>query len=496
MNNPILISPEEREHLREYAKRERARRDLLYFTTYTKENYITKYFHKEICSELQDFMESEINNKLMIFMPPQTGKSEISSRRFPAWVLGKYPDLKIALTNYNATIAAKFNKDIQKIMDDEKYMKIFPNTKLQGMSASKKNSTHLVRNTTEFEIANKEGSLITVGVGGALTSRQVDLLILDDLYKDAMAAWSPVYRQNVLDWYDAVGDARLHNQSKIIIVFTRWHEEDLAGVLLEREPKEWKVISYPALAVENEAHRKIGDALWPERHSKEKMLKIKKNNLIIFESLYQQDPKPKEGLLYNDLKEYGHDDLPEEGERLSMTDVADAGTDFYCSIFYNLHAGYAYITDVIYTDDSNKKTIPLQAKKIIEHKPKESKFESNNAGGVFADQVDKILEEKNHIITAVTKFHQKENKEARILNNATIVQDRILFPKGWNVKYPAFHYAVTRFMKLFRKNKHDDAPDTLTMIAENINKVLSVEIFKDLNKELNTEEYDDEEDDV
>ena len=194
-------------------KAEKGRRSLLGFTLNTKADYQAKWFHKYICDTIDEFFESDTFNKLMIWLPPQNGKSELSTRRFPAYALGKNPDLKIGVVAYNHTVASKFNRDVQRIIEEPEYELIFPETTLNQKNIRTVSGTYL-RNADEFEVIGKKGSLVSVGVGGGLTSRQIDLLIIDDVYKDAMEAWSPVVRDNVWTWFNTVAETRLHKKSK------------------------------------------------------------------------------------------------------------------------------------------------------------------------------------------------------------------------------------------------------------------------------------------
>ena len=168
----------------------------------------------------------------MITVPPQHGKSEGSTRRLPAYMLGVNPDLRIAVSSYNSTFASKFNRDIQRIIDTPEYNHVFSDTLLSG---SIKQSSQFLRNSTEFEIVNKKGSLKSVGRGGALTGNPVDVMIMDDLYKDFAEGNSPIIRDSVWDWYTTVVKTRLHNDSQELIVFTRWHEDDLIGRLEKKK---------------------------------------------------------------------------------------------------------------------------------------------------------------------------------------------------------------------------------------------------------------------
>ena len=399
----------------------------------------------------------------MIFVPPQHGKSEISTRRYPAWSLGQNPDQKIGIVSYNQTIGSKFGKDIQRIMTDEKYNYLFPNLNLNidGKDG-------YLKNKSEFEIPNHKGSVVSIGVGGALTSRQIDKLIIDDIYKDSKDAWSPIVRNNIWNWYTSTAETRLHNDSQTLIVFTRWHEDDLAGRLLKEEPNKWEVIKLPALKTDDKNprdQRKINEALWQERHSAEKLLNIKKKNPIVFANLFQQDPLPQVGLLYNDLKVYDH--LDDVGENKIYCDVADTGKDFLCSVCYKIINQKAYIIDVVYSQESVEYTEPKVVDQIINNNVVECLIESNNGGRVFSRNIERLINEKNYLKCNVLSFHQSQNKIARILSQQSNVKNNIYFPKNWSVDFPLFYDHVTKFLKS-GNNEFDDAVDVLTGIAEEL----------------------------
>lgn len=229
-----------------------------------------------------------------------THNSELTTRRFPAYALGKDPDKKIILCTYAATLASKFNRDIQRIIDTEEYHGVFPDTTLIDSAMMKQPDRAYFRNLEQFEIVNKEGFLLSVGVGGALTGMPADLGIIDDPYKNREEASSPTVREKVYNWYTDVFRTRLHNDSQQLFIMTRWHPQDLAGRLLMEEPDKWEVLSFEAIKTRENGHedpRELGEALWPDRHSLEKILHIKENQPVTFDSLYQQDPKPNKEVL-------------------------------------------------------------------------------------------------------------------------------------------------------------------------------------------------------
>lgn len=278
--------------------KELARRKFDRFVGYTKPDYTFEWFHSYVCDKLQQFADGEIKN-LMIFMPPQHGKSELVSRRLPAYLLGLNPDLRIAGCSYSHTLAAKFNRSVQRIIDDQPYYDLFPETTLNASNVRTSAKGSHLRNSDEFEVVGHEGGYISVGVGGPLTGNPVDILIIDDVIKDAKEAYSQTIRENHWEWYTNVAETRLHNDSQKLLTITRWHEDDLAGRILAdpEEAKDWVVVIFPAIKEDEsnpEDPREIGEALWEDRHSLEKLEKHKRNKKTWI-SLYQQRPTALEG---------------------------------------------------------------------------------------------------------------------------------------------------------------------------------------------------------
>jgi predicted phage terminase large subunit-like protein len=424
---------------------------------------------------LRDFAEGKIK-KLMVFKPPQHGKSEGSTRRLPAFLLGRNPDKKVAIISYSAPKARKFNREIQRIIDTEEYHEIFPETMLNASQVSTIAGSWL-RNADECEIVGHLGGFKTVGVGGPLTGEPVDILIMDDIYKDAKSAWSPTIRESIEAWYDTVAETRLHNDSQQLIVFTRWHENDLAGRLLEQQglydsvtnPNGWMVVVYQAIKTGKPTAydpREEGEPLWPERHSLEKLIAIRDRNPHVFESLYQQDPKPIQGLMYErGFREYEAIPFSKRMLRKNYTDTADEGEDYLCSICYVETETANYVTDMLYTSKPMEYTEPKTAEMLTKNKIELSVVESNNGGRGFARNVESQCRLMGNNTTRFRWFHQGENKAVRIFTHSGEVQNLVYFPKGWDRMWPQFYKALTSYLKV-GKNKHDDAPDALTGSVE------------------------------
>lgn len=329
---------------------EYARRSMLGFAHYTFETFKPNWFHDKYYTILNDFAHGRIK-KLAISVPPQHGKSEGSTRRLPSYILGLNPDRRVAIVSYSAPKARKFNREIQRIIDSERYKKAFPETCLNSSNIVTVTSAYL-RNSEEFEIVNKLGSLKAVGVGGPLTGDPVDVLIMDDLYKDAMSAWSKTIRENVQDWYETVADTRLHNDSQQLMVFTRWHHDDLIG--RECTPENgWTVLKFPALKVGAPTDidpRSDGQPLWAEKHSRERLEEKRRKSPAVFTALYQQDPTPESGSIYKrNLVPISRADLPLLTEWRTHWDLAYTEKESNSASAYVTGGKYnnnAYITDI------------------------------------------------------------------------------------------------------------------------------------------------------
>ena len=462
--------------LLEEKQRRESKDNLFKFTKYTMPTFQAASFH-EVYYHVLDLFAQGVIKRLMITMPPQHGKSEGSTRRLPAYMLGKNPDSRVVVSSYNTTFARKFNRDIQRIIDDPEYYKLFPDTVLNASNVVTISSSFL-RNSEEFEIVGKRGSLKAVGRGGALTGSPVDIMIMDDLYKDHAEGNSPIIRDAVWDWYTSVVKTRLHNDSQELIVFTRWHEDDLIGRLEKKEnvitiksideikdiqPSDWVKINFEAIMASEQT--KIDDRskdvpLWPEKHSLEKLEESKLLSPEQFNCLYQGNPVSSEGLLYNEFKTYSQ--LPDSMIRKNYTDTADTGIDNLCSISYGIKGNDFYVIDVLYTAKGMEYTEEYLPQRLIEHKVKHATIESNNGGRGFARVVKKAVIGK----CAVDWFHQSKNKESRIITNSNLVNQHVYMPSDWAIRWPQFYEDLKYFKKVFKSNRQDGGPDVLTGIVE------------------------------
>ena len=432
-------------------------------------------FHSTYYRLLQAFAEGRVR-RLIITMPPQHGKSVGATTLLPAYMLGLNPNLRIAIASYSASLASRFNRRVQRILESQEYGSIFPDTTIKRGAKP----PTAVRTSDEVEVLGHDGVLMSVGREGSLTGNRVDCFILDDLYKDAAEANSPIVRENCWEWYTSVVRTRMHNASREIIVFTRWHEQDLIGTLSQLEPvvelKEWRDLEHltpdtwvalnfealkssPATEIDP---REQGEPLWGEQHSAELLLSKRRLDPLRFECMYQGHPSAKEGLLYGDnFVEYSA--LPRDIVRWgNYTDTADTGDDYLCSVCYAVDTdGVIYLRDVVYSREAMEVTEGLVSDMLQRTQTRFAMVESNNGGRGFA----RVLQQQAPTVR-VEWFHQSANKEARILSNSSTVLHLLRFPQGWRERWSELYAHLTTYRRKFSSNRWHDAADVLTGIVE------------------------------
>ncbi len=459
----------------EIEERERRRNDFVAFSSAVYPNIELTPFHTAYYKVLEAFAKGEIR-RLIVTVPPQHGKSTASSQLLPAFMLGLNPDLRIGIASYGYSLATKFNRRIQQIIEGVEYKRIFSRTRLATARDTIKG--RYIKTSGEFDIVGHNGSLLSVGRGGSLTGNRIDCFILDDLYKDAAEANSPVVRSGCLEWYTSVVKTRMHKSSQELIVFTRWHEEDLIGTIEQME--EVRVITDMAdvdpafegfyklnfeAIKESEPTaidpRERGEVLWESMQDKKLLTGKRAFDPHIFECMYQGNPQSAHGMLYSPFDTYATP-MTSIVKRANYTDTADTGSDYLCSICYDVDSeGNIYITDVVYTAEPMEVTEQMVAKMLDLNDTRVVNIESNNGGRGFARAVQKLVPS-----VKVDWFSQHANKESRILTNSATVTQRIFMPHDWAKRWAEFHYAVTTYKREFKANRTDDAADALTGIIE------------------------------
>lgn len=242
---------------------------------------------------LQDTILSAIKkseSRLIINMPPRHGKSEFISKYFPAWYLGTFPDKRLILCSYGQQFAEFWGRQVLDILKEfgEELFKVAINCK--------------AKSSKRFEIDKFKGSMNCVGALGPLTGKGADLMIIDDPVKNDCEANSYNARNKLWDWFRATAMTRLEPFATLILVMTRWHEDDLCGRIIQEfgHENEWTIIKIPAIASDNDILDRLpGEALWPERFNKAAIEKIRKTiGSLWFSALYQQDPIAQVGNIF------------------------------------------------------------------------------------------------------------------------------------------------------------------------------------------------------
>jgi predicted phage terminase large subunit-like protein len=304
----------------ELASRELCRRKLLPFIQRFRPKYTAGWVHEDICRRIERFVKDVEDGKeprLLLMMPPRSGKSEISSRHTPAWILGQHPEWEIIAASHTSSLSLSFSRYLRDVMRDPAYTAVFPDACLDPSSQSVENWN-----------LTKGGGYLAAGVGTGITGRGAHVLLLDDLVKDIEAADSITIRDNTWEWYLSTAYTRLAPGGGVLGLMTWWHADDWAGRIQEAmnagDGDKFEIIRYPAINEYGDEYimpddsikefaptdppppegarltRKQNTAVHPARYTTEAMQRIKRNLTAggqkrVWDALYQQNPIPDEG---------------------------------------------------------------------------------------------------------------------------------------------------------------------------------------------------------
>lgn len=448
--------------IKQMAKIELANREFFYFCHLLAPDFYAtdRQYLMDLCNDMQEFYESD-DDVLIINVPPRHGKSR-TAVMLAQWIFGQNQDEKIMTGSYNETLSTMFSKGVRNGISEEKadkdriiYKDIFPNV-------------HIKQGDAAMNLWSLEGgynNYLATSPTGTATGFGASVLIIDDLIKNSLEAYNALTLEKHWDWFTNTMLSRLEEGGKIILIMTRWASNDLAGMALEHFKGEKKKVRQVLM----KALQEDGSMLCPAVLSKDSYdMKVRAMGIDIASANYQQEPIDVKGRLYSKFKTYDGD-LPQFKEIKNYTDTADTGADYLCSINYGVtFSNEAYVLDILYTKDGMEVTEPKHAKMLFEGNVGWSDVESNNGGRGYARAVERLLvTNHNSNRTHIEPFHQSKNKQARILSNATWVMDHIYFPSNWKDRWPEYYEAMSKYQKE-GKNKHDDAPDATTGIAEKI----------------------------
>jgi predicted phage terminase large subunit-like protein len=438
---------------------------LIPYSAYQWPGYRDAAHHRLIARKLEAVERGEIP-RLMITMPPRHGKSMLASEFFPAWYLGRNPDHYVVTATYAQELADDFGRKVKNQIEDKSYGLIFPGVSLADDSKSAKRF-HIEDDEGGFEHTLKQkGAYYAVGVGGPLTGRGAHLLLIDDPVKNREDADSEIIRKKTRDWYTSTAYTRLMPGGRIVIIQTRWHEDDLSGWLLaEHEHEEWEVLNLPAIGID-------GKALWPEQYDVATLNKIK---LAIgprdWSALYQQAPSPETGNYFKSdwLKPYDH--VPDRktlrvygGSDYAVT--ADGG-DWTCHAVVGLDPeGRMYLLDLWRGQTASDGWIEALCDLVKEWKPigwAEEQGQIRSGVGPFLDR--RMRERKAYVFR--DQFPTRGDKAIR----AQSIRGRMAL-EGLYVPINAGWYPELRSELLsFPAGKHDDQVDALGLVGQLLDKM-------------------------
>ena len=290
----------------ELALRFLTRKRLLPFVERFNPDYTAGWVHKDICNRLEQFSKDVAEKKsprLMLFMPPRHGKSTLASVAFPAWHLGRHPQHEFISCSYSGSLAMGFSRKVRQLLREPTYKTAFK-TKLDPDSQS-----------AEAWLTTDGGGFVAAGVGGGITGKGAHILVIDDPVKNRDDAESANARESTWDWYTSTAYTRLAPGGGVLVILTRWHDDDLAGRLLkaaDANGEQWEVVNYPARAEVDEQFRKAGEALHRERYDEEALARIEKAvGPRDWSALYQQNPVADDGDYFTRdmVQYYDQDDI-------------------------------------------------------------------------------------------------------------------------------------------------------------------------------------------
>lgn len=453
-----------------------AREDFLKFVKYTMpdpddpESLELSMFkdakhHRALAKVLEKVEKGHIP-RLIVSMPPRHGKSELISRRFVPWVQGRDAYRNVIFATYNEDFAKDFGADVRNIMSLPQYRQVFPRFGFRKGGASKS------------RIQTADGGMsVFVGRGGSITGRGGDFVILDDPIKDSIEANSPTLREQLWQWFTQVLMTRLMTASaSIVIVQTRWHEDDLVGRLTdptnphfsEEEASKWKVINLPALADDNDPlGREKGALLWPERFDMEFMEAQRRLDPRGFAALYQGQPSPEDGDLFerSNIVFYDKKNLPSDLRIYAASDhavgVDKTRNDATCLLIVGVDSNDdIYLLDCWWEKRTSDKVVDAMLQLMRKHKPLiwwAEKGHISKAIGPFLRK--RMAEEKTYCrIEEVTPVANKVQRAQSIMGR--MAMKKVKLPKNsvWTQK------AVDELLK-FPNARHDDFVDTIAWIG-------------------------------
>lgn len=434
----------------ELLRRTDAAESLIAFTEYTFSRYRTAPHHRLIAEHLERVERGEID-RLMLLVPPRHGKSELASKRFPAWYLGRHPEKQFISVSATADLAGDFGRDVRNIIAGPEYRSVF-DTKLAEDSQAK-GKWH----------TSAGGVYYAIGIDGSVLGRGGDVVLIDDPYASMKEAMSELERKNVWDWYSGTMYNRLQPGGAIIVINHRMHEDDLSGRLLAQQAAggdEWTVVKLPAISED-------GEALWPDAYPLETLHRIQRNTLARdFEALYQQNPTPEEGDYFKAewLKPY---DKPPARETLRIYGGSDYavtadGGDFTVHAVVGMDPeGRLYLLDLWRKQTASDEWIEAFCDLVKQWKPIGWAEEQGQIKAGVGPFLDRRQRERSAFVARQT-FPTRGDKAVR----AQSIRGRMALSGLYAPTTAPWYPALRSELLSFPAGKHDDQVDALGLIGQ------------------------------
>ena len=439
----------------ELLRRRSSRSSLIKFTEYTLSQYRAAAHHALIAEQLEKIERGEID-RLMINMPPRHGKSELASRRFPAWFLGRHPERSVIAASYNSDLATDFGRQVRNIVASPEYGRLFPVKLAEDSRAANRWNTE------------SGGSYVAAGVGTAITGRGADVLLIDDPLKDREEADSELQRDKIWDWYTSTAYTRLAPKGRVIVIQTRWHEDDLSGRLLDEQSKggdKWTVLDLPAITSD-------GKALWPDFYPLE-ILERYRSVLPArdWSALYQQRPTPEEGAYYKREWFRFYDERPKHLRIYGASDyaVTDAGGDYTVHIVVGIDPDDGiYVLDLWRGQTASDVWVKVWLDLVRQHKPLmwvEEQGQIIKSIGPFLDKrmrEERVYCRREQVASASDKPTRSRSIQARTAMGKVYLPSKA----PWLAEFQAELLA-------FPAGKHDDMVDAFGLIGRMLDELIA-----------------------
>jgi len=445
-----------------------------------------------LCQIMEKVERGELK-RVAVSIGPQLGKSEIISRRFPAWCAGRNPYRNMILGTYNQTFAEEFGADVRRSIESPLHQAVFPDHRL-------------TKGALDLLITTKGGKTAFVGVGGSGTGKPADFFVVDDPIRSDDDAQSQLYRDRIWKWFNSVVFTRLHSKSSVVVVHTRWHEDDLIGRLCDPNHPErnkeykgiadnWTYINLPAVVEDPELAERLGlklevptdprvieqfgakpmSALWPERKGLEFLAEAKRMDPRTFQALYMGSPTREDGEYFKSdwIVEYDQEELPDNlviygaSDHAVSTKQSNDYTVLGC-VGVDAHDNIWILPDLVWDRMQTDRTVEELLTQFKVHQPQLWWMESENISKAFGPFLHKrMIDERIYVtIDPVTVSKDKATR-------ARAIQGRMSMKKVRFPRFAPWYQDARKQLLRFPHGANDDFVDWLAHIGQGLLKIRS-----------------------